>query len=140
MSTAGSYNGLSFGTGTGYAVVALSGLFDLPEIRSSDSPKADGTGYFPGKDRRGGKRIVLELLVHAATAADCNTLLAALVAATDVQEDDELPLQLLGNTFYVYARPRRRTVPLDFEYEPSTSIPVTIEFSCSDPTVHAGTP
>lgn len=137
MNHAGSYNGWSFGPGTVYHVNRLTGLFDLDDVHTNDLPKASG-GYFPGRDRPGGKTIILQILLRAADPDAYIAALAPLAAATDEQEDD-LPLQLLGNTVWVMARPRRRTVPIDAEYRQKSGI-IPVQFFCADRTVHVGTP
>lgn len=135
MSTAGSYRGLTFGTGanTGFHVAGLEGLDDLPEVRSNNLPKAVGAGSFPGKSRLGERRIVLSLLLRAASPAAYDTLVATLVAETDdVDTLDTLSLE--GNTRTVEARPTRRIVPRrTTEYQRSGV--AVIEFNAPDPTV-----
>lgn len=137
MNHAGSYNGWSFGPGTIYHVNGLQGLYDVADVRSNDLPRSSG-GFFPGNDRVGGKTVVLSILLITANPDAYIAALAPLVAATEPRDDD-LPLQLLGNTVYVNARPRARTVPFDAENPQRWGI-IPIRFFCADPTVHVGAP
>lgn len=137
MNHAGAYNGWAFGPGTAYHVNRLAGLYDLQEVRSNDLPRSSG-GYFPGSDKPGGRTIDLSILLLAADPDAYIAAFAAIVAATEPQDDD-LPLQLLGNTVYVMARPRQRTIPFDAEHEQRNGI-IPIRFFCADPTVHVGVP
>ena len=138
MNLAGSYNGLAFGPGTPYHVSKLQGLWDLDNVSSNDLPRSAGSGSFAGRDRRRGRQIILGLTMVQLTVEDYDALIGPLVTATDEQPAD-LPLRLAGNTVYVYARPRRRTIPIDAEY-PQRSGVATIEFFCADPTVYVGAP
>ena len=138
MSLAGAYNGLSFGTGTSYAVSILRGLYDLNDVRTNDLPVSVGGGYFAGNDRAGGRSIVLGLTIRGTSQSNFLTLADALADATEPQ-DDELPLQLLGNTIYVMARPRQREIPLDATIRQRSTL-ATVQFFCSTRTVHVGTP
>lgn len=137
MNHAGSYNGWSFGPGTIYHVNGLDGIFDLDDVKTNDLPRSSG-GYFAGSDRPGGRTVVLRILLIASDPDAYITALAPLIAATE-EQDDELPLQLLGNTVYVMARPRARTVPIDAE-NPQKSGIIPIRFFCSSREVFTGTP
>jgi hypothetical protein len=137
MNHAGAYNGWTFGPGTVYHVNGLAGLYDLDDVKSNDLPRSSG-GYFPGGDRPGGRTIVLRILLLSADDDAYIADLAPLVAATE-EQDDELPLQLLGNTVYVMARPRGRTVPFDAENVQRSGI-IPVRFFCSSREVFAGTP
>lgn len=134
----GSYNGLSFGAGTDYHVSGVEGLWDLPELRTTDLPKSGGTGYFVGRDRAASRTVILTLTLVAATAAAYDTLVTNLRTATDPQTTDK-PLRLMGNTVYVNARPRRRIIPIATDRQQRIGV-TTIEFFCADPTVYTGAP
>lgn len=131
----GSYRSLTFGNGagTGFHVAGVEGLWDLPEVRGNDLPKAVGNGDFPGSARLAPRRIVLTLHLIAATPTAYDTLVETLIAQTD-DVDTIDTLSLAGNTKTVEARPARRIVPVRAgEYQRTGT--ATIEFICPDPTV-----
>lgn len=86
----GSYNGLSFGTGTDYHVSGVEGLWDLPPVRSNDLAKAAAFGSFPGRDRLDEKVVILNLTLIAATPAAYDTLVFDLIDATQTGSGDNL--------------------------------------------------
>lgn len=135
MSLAGSYRGLTFGNGagTGFHVAGVEGLWDLPDVRSDDLPKAVGDGSFPGQARLSARRIVLTLHLIASTPSAYETLVQTLITETDdVNTLDTL--SLMGNTKTVQARPSRRLIPVKTgEYQRTGTAVIT--FSCPDPTV-----
>jgi hypothetical protein len=135
VSLAGSYRGLTFGNGTtsGFHVGGVEGLWDLPDVRSDDLPKAVGDGVFPGTPKLGPRRIVLTLHLIAATPVAYEALVQTLIAETDdvVTLDT---LSLMGNTVTVEARPTRRIIPVKTGEQQRTGTAV-INFICPDPTV-----
>lgn len=134
----GSYNGLTFGAGTDYHVSGVEGLWDLPPVRTTDLPKTTGTGSFVGVDRLEDRVVILTLTVIGATTAAYDTLITNLRTATEIQATVK-PLRLMGNTVYVYARPRRRIIPIATDRQQIYGV-ATIEFVCADPTVYTGAP
>ncbi len=135
MNFTGSYRSMTFGNGanSGFHVANVEGLWDLPEIRSNDLPKATGSGSFPGETRKGPRRIVLTLHLIAFTPAAYDTLVQTLITNTD-DVDTISTLSLMGNTKSVQARPVRRIVPVRAgEYQRTGT--AVVEFSCPDPTV-----
>jgi len=135
MNFTGSYRSLTFGNGagTGFHCGGVDGLWDLPEVRTDDLPKAVGVGSFPGTSRLGPRRVVLTLHLIAATPAAYDALVVTLIAQTaDVNTLNTL--SLMGNTKTVQARPARRTIPVRTgEYQRTGT--AVIEFSCPNPTV-----
>lgn len=134
MSTAGSWNGLSFGTGaaTGFYVGGVEGLWDISDVRNDDLPKAVGAGSFVGSQRQGTRRIVLTLHIIAASSAAYETLVQSLITATN-DVTTVRTLTLMG-TKTVQARVSRRIIPIDATKVQRTGT-ATIEFICADPTV-----
>lgn len=130
---AGSYRGLTFGVGanTGLHIHAIDGLWDLPNVRNNDLPKAVGEGSFPGEPTLDVRYITLQLLARAHTVADYDTLVTLIVAQTDdVSTLDTLTL--LGKT--IEARPDRRAIPIRATEYQRSGIAV-IRFACPDPTL-----
>lgn len=132
---AGSYRSLTFGngTGTGFHVAGVEGLWDLPEVVENDLPKAAANGAFAGTTRKGPRRIVLTLHLIAASHTAYDTLVQTLITNTD-DVNTLNTLSLMNNTKTVQARPTRRIVPvLTGEYQRTGT--AVIEFSCPDPTI-----
>lgn len=132
-----SYNGFSFGDGTDIDVVAVDGI-GLPAVRSSDVDRLGGHGSHPGRDLLAGRRLTFELELLADDDADLAAQLAAVAAAT-APRDDELPLvfQLPGEVAkQVYARPRRRDLPVDLRYLYQFPT-LALQFDASDPLIYA---
>lgn len=137
--TAGSYNGLAFGPGTSYHVAAMEGFYELPEVRSNDLAKTTAAGYFVGTDRKGGRTVVLTLVLIADTPAGYDTLVDNLLAAMDVAGATERPLRFAGNTRYINCRPRKMAPEIDTE-RPQRAGRAVIEFFATDATVFTGAP
>ena len=135
------YNGLVFGSGTSFELVQANGLDDLPDVRVSDTPRPSDHGLFPGNDYAGGRVVEVELEVTGASDAAFRANVDALGAATILRQT-ELPLSFrlpgTGNGRRIYARPRRRTLPVDRGYLFHFGKAV-IQFVATDPRVYADT-
>lgn len=134
----GRYNGLSFGAGTDYHVSGVEGIWDLPPIRSNDLAKSAASGSFVGTDRLDDRVVILTLTLIAETPAAYDTLVTNLRTATEAQATAKA-LRLMGNTVYVWARPRRRLITIATDQRQRHGEAV-IEFICADPTVYTGAP
>lgn len=135
------YNGLTLGSGTDFEVIAVRGLDDLPEIRTSDTERPSDHGLFPGRDLAAGRTIEIEIEIWGATAAAFRTNVDALTAAT-VLQSAALPLSFrlpsLGGDRRVNCRPRHRALPVDLGYALSVGAAI-IQFAATDPRVYADT-
>lgn len=130
----GSYNGLSWGPGSAFHCAGMEGFWDLPDIVVTDSGKATGDGLFAGIDRKGGRSVVLTLVIIADDVAGYDNAVISLINATDVQTVDK-QLLFWNSTRYIMARPRRRSIPVETGYFQRTGTAV-IEFFAVDPTVY----
>lgn len=136
MQQSGSYNGWSFGTST-WGVRSISGLDDLPPIRSYDVDRAGDHGSYPGSDLLGPRQVILELLLKAASETAFDTAVQAVAAATAVQTA-ELPLYFGGGSYFINARPRRRSLPRTYDQLQQLA-PVALEFLATDPRYYGAT-
>lgn len=127
----GSYNGVTFAVGGTFEVAAVSGWWDLPDLRAADVSFPLDHGVSSGTDYAGGRTVTLDVLVRGTSPADLRTQLDALVRATAPQP---AALKLLGedSTRWVGAKPRRRLIPYDSSGVRRTAVAV-VEFFCPDP-------
>jgi hypothetical protein len=115
-----SYNGLTFGDGTDYDIVAVEGLEGLDGIRSGDIVKARDHGEWMGSDFLSGRDITLTLEVTATSDSAFRSDIETLMAAT-VLQTSELPLAfylpgMAQTSRQSLVRPRKRPVPLTIDY------------------------
>lgn len=134
MTMAGSFNGWSFGPGTDYSVRVLSGTEDLPDVRSSLTPRPSAHGAFVGTRFLQPRVITLEVNVHATTADDFMDKVLTVKDAT-AETEDLLPLSLFDSTRRVECYVDRRVIPDNY---PRTRRAV-IEFVAPDPRVYDAT-
>lgn len=132
-----SYNGLTLGASTPYAIYDTSGL-DLPNVRTGDSSRAREVGQFTGLDVLDGRDVVITgdvisdgtSLQHAAEALGT----AFLPSATT-----EFPLWVQIPNYPAMAlmcRSRKRTVPVDLAYSMGLASSV-IQVHADDPRLYA---
>ena len=136
-----SYNGLTFGAGTAYAIDNVDGL-DLPAVRNGDVARPRDTGEFIGLDLLGGRTVTLDLdatsdgtsLQHALTA-----LAGALIPPPDGQTESPLWIQLPNLPLLsVSARVRKRQLPIDLPWSTgSYAKKIVVELHATDPRVYA---
>ncbi|MEU6496451.1 carbohydrate binding domain-containing protein [Streptomyces sp. NPDC046984] len=122
---------LTFGPGTPYAVTAVEGLDDLPDIRGEDVERPGQHGDYTGPDFTGPRTVQLGLGLHAASPDELRALTLALRNATQPQRQPA-PLQFLDQGTLVYAKVRRRSIPYDAEYLWRTGS-AALELYCADP-------
>lgn len=134
MSLAGSYNGLTFGPGGTVAVGEVSGIDDLPDIRSVDNPRGSDHGDWTTIDRAGGRRIVYTWLIIADDPTGFDAVRDLVLAAVTVSDAEQL-LRFDGSTRRVLAKPRRRVIPRRADDVQRTG-EVVVEFVASDPRIY----
>lgn len=122
---------LTFGPGTPYAVTALEGLDDLPEIRSQDVDRPGQHGDYTGPDWTGARVVQLGLGLHADSPDGLRELSLALRNATQPQRQPA-PLQFLDQGVLVYGKVRKRSIPYDAEHLWSIG-DAALELYCADP-------
>src|SRR5712692_8649242 len=130
----GSFNGLSWGPLTKYHVSAVSGLDDLPPIRTFDAPRPGDHGDFRGTDLLASRTILLDILMLGDNNADYYTLAETLRIAF-LLNSVELPLLFFNGTRQVSARCRRRSIPYDAANLRRTGT-ASVELLASDPRIY----
>jgi hypothetical protein len=106
---------LQFGPGTPYAVTAIEGLDDLPDIRSEDIERPGQHGDYSGPDYTGPRVVQLKLGIHAESPDELRALTLALRNATQPQRQPQA-LQFLDQGVLVWGKVRKRSLPYDAEY------------------------
>lgn len=122
---------LMFGPGTQYAVTTVSGLDDLPDIRTEDVERPGQHGDYTGPDYTGARTIQLGLGLRGEDPDDLRALSIALRSATQPQ-DQPAPLQFLDQGVLVYGKVRKRSIPYDAEYLWRLG-DAALEIYCADP-------
>ena len=137
------YNGLLVGADTDYPVAQISGLLDLPDIKSGDQDRLRRNGLHAGDDFLGGRSVSVTFEVYADTDSEFETAMENLLNATapggpEVGLAFQLPGVADGNKAVVFARPRKRSVQMDTSY--LYRIPtVLLEFFAVDPRIYSAT-
>lgn len=135
------YNGALLGAGAGGTeLVTITGLDDLPELRTFDKARSLRHGLFPGEDLAGLRTIVAEFEVWGSTASEMRSRLEAVLDAT-VPRSDEIPLvfQVPGHAFTqgrVLCRARQRSAPIVEQYVVGNKADVVIQWEATDPRVY----
>lgn len=125
------WGSLLFGPGSQYAVNAVAGLDDLPDIRAEDMDRPGQHGDYTGPDYTGARTVQLKLGLRGQSPDDLRALSLALRAATQPQASPA-PLQFLDQDIVVWAKIRKRSIPYDAEFLWSIG-DAALEFYCADP-------
>lgn len=136
------FNGWLFGgPGQGVQILSVTGLEDLPAIRSQDENRGYQDGMLTGRDFLDARTITVELQVMNDANNPMQTYLAELKQNLVPQQAGVGTLQFyLPNRSVqrVYGRVRRRALKIDPEYVYGRAIAV-VEFFCPDPRIYADT-
>ena len=134
------YAGLVIGDDTDFEVLVVRGLDDLPEFRTSDTPRPSDHGLFPGRDLAGERTVEIELEIGGVGEAAFRANVDAFRAATVIRSE-EAPLSFrlpsLGDR-RINCRPRRRAVPVDVPYVLQVGSAI-VQFVATDPRVYDDT-
>ena len=135
------YNGLPIGLGAGLEVVELEGVYETPDVRTSDVDRSRAHGQWPGVDLLGGRAITATLQANVPLDNPQWAGLQAALRATG----DELPLVLQlsgfagGTTVRANCRVRRLAVPVDVDRYQFGVPQVVVEWWATDPRFYADT-
>jgi len=137
----GEYQLLAFGDSTAYSIAQIDGIVGLPDVTSGDRGVLLRHGLHAGDDYLSGRSVTLTLEVYGATDAAIETAVQNLLVAFRPGEDEaglvfQIPGVANGNKFLLWARPRRRSVPINLEWLHRIPI-VTIEMEATDPRLYA---
>ena len=129
------YNGVTIGAGSGLEVVELEGVWETPDLRTSDVDRSRAHGQWQGIDLLGGRAITATLQANVPIDDNAWSVLQRALVATG----NELPLtlQLTGfaNSSQVTTdvRVRRLSVPVDTERYQFGVARVVVEWWATDP-------
>lgn len=133
------YRGLLL-TGEGeIAITRIEGLVDLPPVRSGDQPLLRRHGSHPGDDFADVRTVLVQVEFYAHDNARLAELVAALQAATAPGADEaplvfQIPGVAGGSKARLWCRPRRRSLPVDFDDGWFHRVPRgLVEFVATDP-------
>lgn len=134
------FNGWLFGgPGQGVQILSVTGLEDLPHIRSQDENRGWQDGMLTGRDFIDSRTIVLELQIMNDQAGSMQTYLSALKTNLVPQQSGVGTLQFyLPNRSVqrVYGRVRRRALKIDADYSYGRATAI-VEIFCPDPRIYA---
>jgi Phage tail protein len=136
------FNNITLGDGTPFNVQNISGIEDLPIIRSQDDDRGYQDGMFSGNDFLGGRFITVNLLVlpYAGKSAQYNLNLLQRAFIFQKTGTQPLQFQLTGDSGlqFVNARVRGIVTPVNQEYS-YQFISTQIKFFCPDPRIYDNT-
>ena len=132
-----SYNGTLLGASTPLGVLNVTGLVDLAQIRSGDPNQPRAHGQFVGLDLYGGRDITFSIFAKT-NGTSLQSTLNAFASATVCGLATEQPLWFqLPNMplLCIMCRPRKRSIPVDKNYEVNIGYPVA-QFHATDPNIY----
>lgn len=128
---------LLLGPTTALGITEARGFDELPNVRTSDTPRPADHGLFAGRDFAGGRVVELDLTITGTTDLAFRASVQSLADAT-VFRQDELPLvfRLPGYTANrrVNCRPRRRSLPDNWDLVHRAGR-ATLQFVATDPRI-----
>jgi len=135
MELGGSYALIPFGPGTGLAVQEIEGL-DMPELRTSNVPRALDHGARMGRNLFGERTVTISFGVYGPTVSDFEDAASTLQRMVALQ-DQEYPLYFDGGSRFVNGRVVRASLPRDFTGSEAQRIGfATIQWTCTDPRIY----
>ncbi|MEU7431093.1 hypothetical protein AB0B07_09580 [Streptomyces sioyaensis] len=126
---------LLMGPGSAYSVEAVTGVDDMPDVRSDDTDRPYQHGTYSGPDVTGARTIQLGLVIRADDPSQLRDLKVALRAATQPGRAPA-PLQFLDWDLMAYGKVRKRNVPYDAHYLWRTG-EAALEIYCPDPRLYS---
>ena len=130
---------LLLGGETPYALVGTEGLLSIPEVISADRGRLQRHGGIPGEDFLGARTVVFQWEIYA-TGPEFSRLLEALATATSPGGRERpvyfrIPGVAGGGVRCIFARPRKRDLPVDLTYFYGAPI-ATVEWVATDPRIY----
>ena len=136
------YGTLLMGPSTNIGIVGVSGLDDLPSFRTSDTDRPQDHGMYAGKDYLSGRVVELDLRITAASDAAFRSTIQALNDATVIAAAEGiLTFQLPGmaSNRILFVRPRKRSLPQDWDYAAARKGNGALQFFATDPRIYDAT-
>lgn len=134
------FNGLLIGDQADIGLNKISGLREMPPLRSGDLPKPRAHGAFGGRNYYGERIVQAEFLVQAPTNDFEAVLRAAGTAFASITDPaGAIPLKFqLGtwdNPRQLYCRPTKGGLPVDLDYQYRKAV-IPVEFTADDPLIY----
>lgn len=129
------WNGVTFGPGTPYSVAGISGLDDLPDVRTQDIARPSQHGDYTGPDYLASRLIDLDLAIIAPDPDGLRALTLALRDATQPGADVS-PLVFVDQGVQLQVKCRRRALPYNASALDRTGS-ASLEFYAPDPTLYS---
>lgn len=135
------YQSFAFGGDSDYSVARIEGLVDMPAMQSGDRNRLLRHGLHPGDDFLADRTIRMVLEVYGADSTELATNVQALLTALRPGQDEaalvmQVPGVANGAKVLVWARPRRRSAPVDREWFYNLPV-VSVEWVATDPRLYA---
>jgi len=131
-----SFNGLSFGAGTPYAILDIDGLESLPGLRVQDDNRGFNDGTFSGRDFYDGRTIVFTINTFAGNGntaqQNYNLLQAALLPQQQNTQALTWLLSYSDSVSTVQARVRQNKTMVNVDYVAGKIVSQWV-FYCPDP-------
>ena len=137
------YKGVTFGVvGAGAEVVEIEGVWDTPDLRTSDMDRSRAHGQWAGVDLLGGRAVTatVQVVVPHPNEATWSALQSALrVTGAESPLTIELSGFAGGNPVQANARVRRANIPVDADRYQFGAPQATVEWWATDPRFYATT-
>ncbi|MET8684851.1 hypothetical protein ABZV77_11595 [Streptomyces sp. NPDC004732] len=136
------YRGVLLGGDSPLQPIEVSGIADMPDVKSYDLEMVATHGLWPGTDWMRGRTIHMSFRVLAKDREQLATLMGEVNAAftygaTEEDLEFQIPGVAQGATAKVRGRVRKRASTIDDKYATSLAPVVDVEFSCTDPWIVA---
>lgn len=130
---------LLLGAGTPYTLVTLEGWWDLPDVRGVNEPRSQSHGHHLGLMHSGMRFLTATFHVPEGPTGNLPVRLDAVrstMARAENPVEEPLAVQWAGIKYQVYARIRRRSLPLNPDYAAGYT-QVIVQFETTDPRIYS---
>ncbi len=136
MQLGGSFAGIPFGPGTNIAVQEIEGL-DMPDLRTSNQPRALDHGMRLGRNLFGERTITISFGLYAPDGDQFDAVVDTF-SAMWANQNQEYPLVFDGDRKVIYCRAHRATNPRIFTDTTAQRLGfATIQFVATDPRIYS---
>lgn len=131
----GSFNGLTFGTGTKYQVTKVKGIEDMPPVINSDARRGNAHGSYRGLDFLDERTVELDFFIKGTDNADYVALVDAFNIAFSDQQANDLPFLWADSTKLLNGTCRGRFHDYDARWAASWGT-AHVRLDCADPRLY----
>ncbi|MFK0294501.1 hypothetical protein ACIQU6_29090 [Streptomyces sp. NPDC090442] len=134
------FGGLVLGGSSPIVIEEVSGLADLPDVRSNDTELIAYEGLWPGYDWQGGRSIDVMATVNAYSHQELSDVMALVYSALRSTHEEQrlrfrIPGVAQGVEAYVRARLRKRESPIGRRWAAGAPA-LNMQFVCTDPRIY----